>query len=180
MRRPGSSIGLVGEVIESRDGRRPQFTRQRGARRVDLIELARERGVSGDPVVRQRLAGYFALTEIHRLNADAGAGLRATRSNRPGPEGSISKLALGEICRASRDLSFAILGADTMLSGPDAPGGGEFQTVGLWSPGVTIGAGTDEIQRNILGERILGLPHEPEADRGVPFKDLRVGTQQSG
>jgi hypothetical protein len=65
-----------------------------------------------------------------------------------------------------------------MLSGADAPYNGEFQTVGLGSPGVTIGAGTDEIQRNILGERVLGLPHEPEADRGVPFKDLAVGTQR--
>jgi alkylation response protein AidB-like acyl-CoA dehydrogenase len=168
---------LAGEVVGGRGRPRARFSGSAVPAR-HLIELARQRGVSGDAVVRQRLAGYYALTEIHRLT-QMRARDSARLGRRPGPEGSISKLVLGEICRVSRDLSFAILGADTMLSGPDAPDGGEFQTVGLGSPGVTIGAGTDEIQRNTLGERVLGLPHEPEADRGVPFKDLRVGTQQS-
>jgi alkylation response protein AidB-like acyl-CoA dehydrogenase len=167
---------LVGDVLATRTGPRRRFTGSAVPAR-DLIELAHERGVSGDPLVRQRLARYYSMTEVHRitqLRARSSAGAGRT----PGPEGSISKLALGEICRTSRDLSFAILGADTMLSGGDALYGGEFQAVGLGSPGVTIGAGTDEIQRNTLGERVLGLPHEPASDRGVPFEDLLVGTQK--
>ena len=129
--------------------------------------------------MRQALARYYTLTEVHRLNQQRARGA-ARLGRKPGPEGSITKLALAGICRASRDLSFAILGADTMLSGPDAPFRGELQTVGLSSPGASIGAGTDEIQRNTLGERVLGLPREPDVDAGLPFRELRVGTQRSG
>jgi alkylation response protein AidB-like acyl-CoA dehydrogenase len=167
---------IVGDVIAARTGSRSRFTGSAVPAR-HLIELARERGVNGDAVMRQRLARYYTMTEVHRFT-QLRSRAAARRGRRPGPEGSISTLALGDICRTSRDLSFAILGADTMLCGADAPYDGEFQTVGLGSSGVTIGAGTDEIQRNILGERVLGLPHEPEADRGVPFKDLAVGTQR--
>ena len=64
----------------------------------------------------------------------------------------------------SRDLSFSMLGASAMLAGDDSPRRGALVTMGLSSPGVTIGAGTDEIQRNTVGERVLGLPREPHAD----------------
>ena len=56
--------------------------------------------------------------------------------------------------------------------------GGDLQTVGLASPGTRIGGGTDEVQLNVLAERALGLPREPSADFGVPYRDLRVGTQR--
>jgi len=109
----------------------------------DLVALAREKGRATDPVLRQRLAAYWSLTEIHRLY------------QRRGADGSVSKLILGTICRTSRDLSFAIAGADAMLHD-------ELVSVGLGSPGVTIGAGTDEIHRNTVGERLLGLPREAD------------------
>ena len=168
----------VGDVVAGSRGPRAQFSGSAvPARR--LIELARDRGVTGDAVMRQALARYYSLTEVHRLTQLRARGA-ARLGRRPGPEGSISKLALGRICRTSRDLSFSILGADTMLSDGDAPFRGELQTVGLSSPGVSIGAGTDEIQRNTLGERVLGLPREPDVDAGVPFRELRVGTLRSG
>ena len=47
----------------------------------------------------------------------------------------------------------------------------------LFAPAVSIYGGSDEIQKNIIGERVLGLPSEPRPDKGVPFKDLKVGTQ---
>ncbi|HZP29055.1 MAG TPA: acyl-CoA dehydrogenase family protein [Acidimicrobiia bacterium] len=150
----------TGDVVDAPRGPRGRFTGSAVPAR-HLIELARERGLVTDAVMRQRLAHYYVLTEVHRLTQRR-ARDAARAGMRPGPEGSISKLVLGDICRASRDLSFAILGADTMLSGADAPYDGELQTVGLGSPGVTIGAGTDEIQRNTIGERILGLPRGPE------------------
>ena len=64
-----------------------------------------------------------------------------------------------------------------MLARPDAPLHGDLQTVGLSSFGTSIGGGTDEVQRNNLGELTLGLPREPAVDRGVPYRDLLVGTQ---
>jgi alkylation response protein AidB-like acyl-CoA dehydrogenase len=74
----------------------------------------------------------------------------------------------------------AVLGAQGMLSSPDTPGGGELQHRALSAPGASIAGGTDEIQRGIVGERVLGLPKEPRTDRDVPFKDLTIGTQRSG
>jgi hypothetical protein len=65
-----------------------------------------------------------------------------------------------------------------MLMGDDAPDGGRFQLMGLRVQASSIAGGTDEVQRNIVGERVLGLPREPQVDRDVPFKDLKVGTQR--
>jgi hypothetical protein len=66
-----------------------------------------------------------------------------------------------------------------MLAGPGTTGGGEVQHRALSSPGASIAGGTDEIQRGIVGERLLGLPKEPRTDRDVPFKDLTIGTQRT-
>ena len=127
-----------------------------------MIDLARERGVTDDPLVRQELARYYTLTEVHRWN---GARTKAElKAGKPAAVASISKIALGRICNLSRDLSLGMLGASALLTGTDAPQGGELVTMGLSSPGVTIGAGTDEIQRNTVGERVLGLPRDPMGD----------------
>jgi hypothetical protein len=72
----------------------------------------------------------------------------------------------------------SVLGAAGMLASPDTPGGGQVQHRALSSPGTSIAGGTDEIQRGIVGERVLGLPKEPRTDRDVPFKDLTIGTQR--
>ncbi len=103
----------------------------------------------------------------------AAAGGRLT-----GADGSIAKLTTSRVCQQSRDLSYRIVGAAGMLSGPGSPLGGDLQSVGLASPGTRIGGGTDEIQLNVLGERALGLPREPGTDRDVSYRELRVGTQR--
>jgi alkylation response protein AidB-like acyl-CoA dehydrogenase len=138
---------IVGDVIAAASADTTHFTgRAIPARR--LVELARELGCIGDPDVRDRLVRYFMLTEVNRISQ-----WRALR-----PEPSITKLLVSRICHTSREVSYAILGPAAMLDGADAPYGGRLHTVGLGSFGVSIGGGTDEIQRNQLAERVLGLP----------------------
>jgi alkylation response protein AidB-like acyl-CoA dehydrogenase len=81
---------------------------------------------------------------------------------------------MSRMTRLSRDLGLEILGAKGMLHGEDAPMGGMLQEMAIFAPAVSIYGGSDEVQKNIIGERVLGLPKEPSDDRTVPFKDLRV------
>jgi alkylation response protein AidB-like acyl-CoA dehydrogenase len=141
------------------------------------VTLARTHGRNDDPVIRQRLAAMRSLSETHRMS-----GLRsraaAQTGKMPGPEVSTGKLITSSLGRQARDLSLAIEGAHGMLAGADAPEGGRFQQMGLRVQSSSIAGGTDEIQRNIIGERVLGLPREPQVDRDLPFNQLRVGTQK--
>jgi alkylation response protein AidB-like acyl-CoA dehydrogenase len=88
---------------------------------------------------------------------------------------------MSRITRLSRDLGLEILGPHGMLMGPDTPGGGVAQELALFAPAVSIYGGSDEVQKNIIGERVLGLPKEPDADRvkTMPFRELKVGTQRA-
>jgi alkylation response protein AidB-like acyl-CoA dehydrogenase len=140
-----------------------------------MTALAKEYGVSGDPALRQELARYASQVMINgwTMRRIAAAGGRMT-----GADGSLAKLLTSRICQESRDLSYRVVGAAGLLAGPDAPMGGDLQTVGLASPGTRIGGGTDEIQLTVLAERALGLPREPSADKDVPYRELRVGTQR--
>jgi alkylation response protein AidB-like acyl-CoA dehydrogenase len=155
--RAGMLDRRVGDVVAAATTRRRRLT---GAAlpAIRMFELARERGVASEPVMRQELVQYLILLEVHRLTLQRVR--RAVAEGRAGAGTSLAKLSLSRICRYSRDLSFRILGAAATLSGGDAPYGGEIQRVGLASPGVSIGAGTDEIQRNTIAERVLGLPSE--------------------
>jgi len=80
--------------------------------------------------------------------------------------------------RHMRDVGLRIEGAQGMLHGKDAPLNGMMQFLALFCPAIAIAGGTDQIQRNIIGERVLGLPSEPRVDKELPFKDLKVGTQR--
>ncbi|MFC4034775.1 acyl-CoA dehydrogenase family protein [Streptomyces polygonati] len=142
-----------------------------------LIALALEVGRSTDPLVRQRLAAVHAMAEADRLR---NLRLRSARrqGRKPGPEVSLGKLVGSEVGRRARDIGLSVLGAEGMLTGAGTTGGGAFQQMALSVQSLSIAGGTDEIQRNLVGERVLGLPREPEADRDVPFHHLRVGTQQ--
>ncbi|HEX5613684.1 MAG TPA: acyl-CoA dehydrogenase, partial [Acidimicrobiia bacterium] len=65
-----------------------------------------------------------------------------------------------------------------MLMGRDTASGGMVQELTLFSPGPSIYGGTDQVQRNIIGERVLGLPKEPGPPKETPFRELAVGTQR--
>ncbi len=129
-------------------------------RNVDrLIELARERGRSADPVIRQKLAQCYAEVEIMRLN-QMRAFSRINATGVPGPEGSIQKIFWSELNQRMQQTAQELLGPYGQLQGPD----GYAIDSGMWAYGYlrargnTIEAGTSEIQRNIVGHFVLGLP----------------------
>jgi alkylation response protein AidB-like acyl-CoA dehydrogenase len=134
-----------------------------------LLALARHVERTDDPLVRQDLARVYVGQRLRQLNAErAGAAARAGQA--PGPEGSIGKLQwvqgmleIGEV--ASRLLGPALT-ADTGAWGTYA-----WSRHVLGAPGYRIAGGSDEIQRNIIGERVLGLPPEPRLDRNRPWRD---------
>jgi alkylation response protein AidB-like acyl-CoA dehydrogenase len=167
---------LVGDVLSAKSSTPKRTIAGNAVPARRLFQIARDRQRADDPVMRQRLIAYYCQTEVNRLTLMRSRAA-AAQGKSPGPEGSLTKLAISNICRTSRSLSLDLLGADAMLMGSDAPLNGELQVVALGSFAASIGGGTDEIQRNIIGERALGLPREPEADRGVPYRELRVGTQ---
>ncbi|MDP1821111.1 MAG: acyl-CoA dehydrogenase family protein [Acidimicrobiales bacterium] len=135
-------------------------------------------GLSEDPVVRQDVTRIYTMLEIARFT-----GLRAqaaaARGDRPGPEVSTGKLLASHLVRALRDVGLRLEGAHGMLVGTDAPMGGMMQSLALFSPAISIAGGSDEVQRNIIGERVLGLPAEPRVDKDIPYRDTMVGTQLS-
>jgi len=142
-----------------------------------LLQAARERGVTDDPVIRQGLAYLHSLHEISRYTMlRAKAAMKAGK--RPGPEANVAKIANSRMVRLSRDLGLQIIGPGGMLAGEDAPLAGVLHELCLFSPAPSIYGGTDQVQRNIIGEQALGLPREPGDSHKVPFKDLVVGTQQ--
>jgi alkylation response protein AidB-like acyl-CoA dehydrogenase len=143
-----------------------------------MQDAAREFGVNDDASIRQRLAELYMLTEIGRFTALRSRAAKASGRG-PGPEANTAKLMMSRITRLSRDLGLAIIGANGMLAGKDAPYHGAFQEMATFAPAVSIYGGSDEVQKNIIGERVLGLPKEPDADRNktMPFRELRVATE---
>jgi len=126
-----------------------------------LIELAGERGLRSDPVVRQELAAAHARTQILTY-----LGYRAqtamSNGRAPGPETSIMKLFMAGHLRRMGSLGKAIQGADGMLNGTDADGSNLLTWRFLHAAAISIAGGTNEVQRSIIGERVLGLPRDPK------------------
>jgi alkylation response protein AidB-like acyl-CoA dehydrogenase len=144
------------------------------AGRVDLVpSQARARGRASDPLVRDEIAHLMALARAAQLTAERAIAARA-QGRSPGPEGSIGKLASSRIARAAASAHTSIAGATAMLAGTDAPLDGIVTEVLVSVPAVSIAGGTDEIQHNILGERILGLPKERDPARAHPFAPPRT------
>jgi alkylation response protein AidB-like acyl-CoA dehydrogenase len=135
-----------------------------------LMKLAKELGRNTERPIRQKLAQLYTLQQIGRYSA-----LRAkTPSQRTGGEPNIAKLMMSDLLRLQREVGNEIIGAHGMVMGMDTPGKGLVQEVTLFSPGPSIYGGTDQVQRNILGERVLGLPKEPGPAKDTPFRDLLV------
>ncbi|MDE0802893.1 MAG: acyl-CoA dehydrogenase family protein [Acidimicrobiales bacterium] len=158
-----------------------------GPSAADLIDLVRRNGGEADPLLRQRLAALHCEAEVLRLNRLRTLSARLKGAT-PGPEASIQKAMADEHGQHVMELAKTLAGADGMLEGSGPPGpipedartgateinhrSDQFPDVHpIWhygftfSPALTVGGGTFAIQRNIIGELVLGLPREPRVDR---------------
>ena len=142
------------------------------AGRVDLVpERAAATGRNTDRLVRQQIA---RLVELQRTAQWTAARARAAQAlgRPPGAEGSLAKLALSGIARQAHLVHTALAGAEGMLTGADSPLGGVIAEILVSTPAQSIAGGTDEIQHNIIGEKVLGLPREPSVDNDQPFRTI--------
>lgn len=169
--RSGSGAGELdvraGDSSSREDGRG-------GARPRDVsitswyLDAARSVGRETE-VLRDELVKDHITAEVNRLT-----GQRA-RTGEVKAIGNLGKLAMSQIARSQREVGNLAIGAAGMLDGADAaagPGGGDVQRQTISSPAPAIYGGTDQVQRNIIGERVLGLPKEPGPAKTTPFKDL--------
>ena len=146
------------------------------AGRVELIlPRARETGRIDDPVVRQEIAKLLILSKAAEWTARRAR--TAQQEGRPqGPEGSLGKLAASLIARAAAHVHTQLSGADALLTGEESPAGGVIAEILVSVPATSIAGGTDEIQRNIIAERVLKMPKEPSVDTNKPFRDVPRNT----
>ena len=148
-----------------------------------LIELAKNAGSISDPTIRQELMKLHTLNELARYGNLRQKAEKAAGRDMPGA-GNLAKLSMSAILRLSRDLGLRILGPMGTLHAYDNDArarlneatGNPFLAMvtelALFSPGPSIYGGTDEVQHNIIGERVLGLPKEPGPAKGTPYRDL--------
>jgi alkylation response protein AidB-like acyl-CoA dehydrogenase len=140
--------------------------------RVDLvIERARSAGVVDDPVIRDEIARLISFQRASAWTAERAKAARAL-GRPPGSEGSIGKLALSEVARGCNRVHSMIAGANGMLRESDDVRHATIAEVLVSTPAQSIAGGTDEIQHNIIGENVLGLPKEPQPDKGKPFREV--------
>jgi alkylation response protein AidB-like acyl-CoA dehydrogenase len=142
-----------------------------------VIEMVKAFGLNDDPLVRQRLADLIISSKVQGYNNQRA--MDKIRSGQlPGPEMSMAKLAGTLNMMKMGDFVSSVLGPRLVADS------GEWGTYAwgqliLGTPGGRIAGGSDEVMRNIVGERVLGLPKDPGIDSKSPFRDLKVGTQTS-
>ena len=151
---------------------RPYVWYPQRAGRVDLVlPRARETGAISDPVIRQEIARLICLDKATEALIAAAEEYASSGADKVVPAGSIGKLARSEISRQAAHVHTHISGMGAVLAGAEAPQQGLVAEVLLSSPAMSIAGGTDEIQKNIIAERVLGLPKEARSDTG-PFRDV--------
>ena len=184
---PGTVAGQLerraGDLVSpAESSKRPSgaAVRRRGSM---LNDFAKGAGKNTDPIIRQDLVRLHILNEIGRLNGMRAKDVRAGGGEIPGIA-NISKLLMSDVVRLSRDVGLRILGPSGTLhaytddqreSLNEATGNpllGMITGQALYAQAPPIYGGTDQIQRNIIGERALGLPREPGPDKNVPFSEL--------
>jgi alkylation response protein AidB-like acyl-CoA dehydrogenase len=162
----------VEERTELETANQPYKWYPQRAGRVDLIlDRAKETGANKESHVRQEIAKLMILAKSAEWTARRARA--AQQQGRPqGPEGSLGKLAASHVARSAAHVHTLITGADALLNGIGSPREGTIAEILVSVPAISIAGGTDEIQRNIIAERVLDLPKEPRFDTG-PFRNVR-------
>jgi len=142
-----------------------------------LAHVARELGRAGEPLVRARIAAETVAGEVSRLSgmrirAMAEEARRRGERVPPSPLVSVQKMAASKNLHSLGRALLDVEGPAGMLAPPDALIDDRAMETIATAYMISIGGGTDQIQRNIVGERVLGLPGEPRVDKDIPFKDL--------
>jgi alkylation response protein AidB-like acyl-CoA dehydrogenase len=160
------------ERAETEKANQPYKWYPQRAGRVDMIlERAKETGANKHPYVRQEIAKLMIMAKSAEWTARRARA--AQQQGRPqGPEGSLGKLAASHVARACSHVHTLMTGTEAMLTGAESPREGTIAEILVSVPAVSIAGGTDEIQRNIISERVLGLEKEPRFDTG-PFRNVR-------
>lgn len=157
---------IMGEGATERQGK------EKGAE-PPLIALARKHGKLQDPVLRQKIAQAVAYRQLNSLNMQrAKAEILANGSS---SLMSLGKLAMSRIQHGEARVASEILGAASLLDGQEFPDSADMNFDSAKAYMNSIGGGSDQIQRNIISERVLGLPREFEVDRNMPFRDVKSG-----
>jgi len=130
-----------------------------------LVQIARARAGRVDPVDRDDLVRIYVQEKLLAL-LNARVVSKIARGEIPTAKGSILKLMLANLGTEAATLGLRLLGGDGMLRGSRGP-----EEAFLWEKAMHIGGGTDEVQRNQIAERVLGLPRDPQPDRNRPFSE---------
>ena len=147
----------------------------------ELLEVARivdlEDGPAIDnPAVKEKLAEFYVRSQGLRYTKFR-AMTSLSRGQTPGPESSIGKLVSASKLQDIAAYGLDLLGMGGAEMGPDMPLAGLFEEALLYAPAMRIAGGTDEILRNIIAERVLGLPADMRADKGMPFREVPTGAR---
>ena len=134
-----------------------------------LSELARRHGRLDDPLVRQRLADLWAREQMQRWMGEAIQNA-VRRGQTPAIDPGLMKLFAAESKRRSGDLAAALGGLAVLAAWDEPARWARHELMGRYS--ISIGGGTNEVMRNNVAERALGLPREPRADRDVPWREI--------
>ena len=141
-----------------------------------LKSAAEESGKLQDRVVRDQLMKIYSMETTKSMVAMRNRAEQKAGKT-PGPGGSLGKLFGSNIAWKMRKIALEIAGMSSIAWDPADASGAERQRIVLNSFQSSIAGGTDEIQRNIIGDRVLGLPRDINVDKGVPFNQTKVGTQ---
>ena len=138
-------------------------------RPADLVRIANQTGHNSDPVMRQEIARIHALRRIGAWNAERAHGESDMSI------ATVLKLAMSTVLHGSARIHTQLLGPESMLVAGDggSPQGDRANQEAMWSFINSIGGGSDQIQRNLIAERVLGLPHDPSVDHNIPFREAR-------